>query len=366
MAVIVSGNPVEKNNAINLREIEARQRKLDSTPKYITIGAHYACNANCVFCLGGDFSPFSLARYKEFFEIKLCLVLQKATNVGFCGFGEVLLMPEILDFLDYINEKLPLQCKTFTTNGTPLHKDICDKFGEGNYAILISLHAANRELHQHLTKLKNFDLIIENIKRLVDVKRKRNPKMEINLIFLLTTLNIDNLPDFVKLGHELGVNKVTCSYLTIFLPKHIRMSCFFEKEKTNAIFDRAEEIAGKLGVTLLLPPRFGNRDEKISCRDPWEFFYVENQGSVLPCCFAGEHIGYLNKQEFEEIWNGKGYLELREGLITENPHAWCRHCYKYKPSNVNDIGSHINFRPNTRRKIIEYLEKNKGEFGNVK
>jgi len=303
---------------------------------------------------------FSLAMYKEFFEKKLHNVLQKAVHVGFCGFGEMLLMPEILDFLDYINEKLPLQIKNFTTNGVSLNKDICDKFKEGKYAVLISLHAANRELHQHLTKLKNFDSIIENIKRLVNIKRKRNPVLHINLIFLLTTLNIDNLPDFVKLGHELGVDRVTCNYLNIFSPEHIRMSCFFEKKKTNAIFDRAGEIADKLGVILLLPPRFSNRDEKISCQDPWEFFYVENQGSVLPCCFAGEHIGYLNKQGFEEIWNGSGYTRLRQGLINGH-HTWCKDCYKYAPSNVNKFSSHVSFRPDVQKKIL-YEYKNNYQF----
>ena len=49
MGVIVPENPVEKNNAINSMEIEARRKKLYSTPTYITIGAHFGCNANCLF-----------------------------------------------------------------------------------------------------------------------------------------------------------------------------------------------------------------------------------------------------------------------------------------------------------------------------
>jgi len=358
---------MKKNDNILLNRMEMKSQKviLQSTPQYVTIGAHYKCNANCNFCLGGDYPPFSLALYKNFFEKKLYPVLQRAIHVGFCGWGEILLHPEILQFLDYANKTLPDTIKVFTTNGIPLKPKVCDKFVEGKYSILISLHAANENLHQFLTRTKSFQKIIENIKYLVKLK-KIEPSLHINLIFLVTTMNIENLLDFVKLARELNVDRVTCNYLTMFNPQQIKMSCYFQKEKTIEMFEKAEELSKKLDMTLVLPPRFGNSsNENTLCHDPWEFFYVENQGSVLPCCFAGDHIGYLNKADFEEIWNSDGYVRLRKGLLDNKPYTWCKYCYRYKPSNVDDIRSHITFRPQTQKMIIEYIKSHKEEFGEI-
>lgn len=352
---------MQKNKLLNDLEFDSKRVTLRSTPQYITIGAHYKCNAYCKFCLGGDYPEFTLKVYKSFFEKNLYDILKKAEHVGFCGYGEVLLMPDILNFLDYINQTLPDTTKVFTTNGTPLTPEIRERLTEGKYSVLISLHAANKELHKAILKINAFDKIINNIKKLIKLKIKNPPMAHINLIFLVTSRNIHNLPDFIRLAADLGVDRVTCNYLTIFAVEHIKLSCYFNKERTNDIFDEALELAKESGITLVLPPKFcskGTGDDAI-CRDPWDFFYVETQGSVLPCCFAGDHIGYLNKQDFEEIWNSDGYLRLRNGLIKGVPYEWCKYCYKYNASNIDDIRAHITFRPDTQKEIVEYFKKYK-------
>jgi len=358
---------IKFNTNLNDKEFKERKIILQSFPKYITLGTHYGCNAKCVFCLGGNYPKFSLKIYKEFFEKKLYEVLRNAEHIGFCGYGEVLLMPDILDFLDYINKTLKDNKKVFTTNGIPINKEIIKRFGYGKYDILISLHASNKELHKYLTGTDSFELIVSNIKRLKKLKILQ-PENNINIIFLLTKMNIDCLPEFVKFSKDIGADRVTVNYITIFDEKHIEMSPYFLKSKTIEIFEKAEEVAKELEFDIILPPKFGNKDDTndIHCRDPWEFFYVEVQGSVNPCCFAGNHIGYLNRTDFKTIWNSEGYVRLRKGLIENAPYTWCKYCYKYKPSNVNDIRSHITFRPETQRRILNYIKSNPEKFGVLK
>ena len=350
----------EQNSQLNRRETGAGQITLSSTPQYVTIGAHYKCNAKCVFCLGGEFPDFSLRFYTEFFEKKLSGVLKKADHIGFCGFGEILLLPEIIPFLDRINSTLHDNKKVFTTNGIALRQELCDKLAEGNYSVLISLHAAEANLHKFLTGSRQFDLIIKQIKYLKEIKEKKNKNLHINLIFLMTALNMNNLADFVRLGAEIGADRVTCNYLTVFEPEQLKMSVFFRQEEANRAFDLATQAAEKLGMTLVLPPRFGRHETsavKPACHDPWNFFYVETQGSVNPCCFAGSHIGYLDKEDFETIWNGPGYTELRKGLVSGDIHNWCKHCYRHDPNKVNDILSHITFRPETQERLLKYIKE---------
>jgi hypothetical protein len=67
-------------------------------------------------------------------------------------------------------------------------------------------------------------------------------------------------------------------------------------------------------------------------------------------------VGYLGEADFETIWNGVYYQNLRRCLLTGNPGEWCRYCYKYRGENVNDLRAHINFLPGFRDKILKGYE----------
>jgi MoaA/NifB/PqqE/SkfB family radical SAM enzyme len=345
----------EKNLLLNDFEYAMGKITLESTPEGVGIGAHYRCNTRCIFCLGGRPKFFSLQRYKDFFEPRLSSVISKVRYINFCGFGELLLMPDIEIFLDYVNEKIPDVNKVYTTNGTPLvNNEVLTLLTKSKSAVLISLHASNSQLHRLLTRINTFDQIVSHIKQLVSM-RKCQGHPTVNLIFLINTLNIENLPDFVEFAVSLGVDEVICNYMTIFNLSHLKLSCFFKQEITNESFKKAEEFAKKLKFKLKLPPRFGINSQHSKtplCSDPWKYCYIENEGSVLPCCYAGDHLGYLEGADFETIWNGANYKHLRSCLIKGPDHEWCKYCQKYRSDNVNDIRSHINFRPGFREKIL--------------
>ena len=344
----------QKNISLNDVECSSAKIILDSTPQGIGIGAHYQCNAKCVFCLGGAHQNFSLDIYQKFFELKLKSALPKAKYVNFCGFGELLMMPGIEKFLNYINEKLPYTNKVLTTNGIPLTPKVINKITQSKYAVQISLHSSHSQLHRLLTKTVFFDQIVNQIRYLVSLRR-REDQPHINLIFLINTLNIEDLPDFIELAAQLGVDKVTCNYMTIYTAAHLKLSCFFKQDMTNLMLQRAEEVAEKLRISVDLPPRFAEKSyfKNGICSEPWKYFYVETEGSILPCCYAGNHIGYLNQQEFETIWNGDFYRTLRKSLVENDLNGWCKYCYKSNPANVNDLRSHTSFRPDLQEKILQ-------------
>ena len=360
----INDDEIVLNNSLKKFEIEQKKIELKSTPNYVTIGAHYGCNARCVFCLGGNYPNFSLKKYKEFFEPKIGHVLKKAVNVGFCGFGEILIQPEINEILDYLNKTLPRQAKAFTTNGISLNEAICQKLTDGRYDVMISMHAANAELHEKMTRTKKFNEIVNNIKRLVQLKKEKNSKISINMVFVITQENIGDLCNFIKFSKDLETDCVSANYLTMYEKDHVDMSVFWNKEKTNEILSQAEELRDKLSFSVNLPLKFQQypKSENISCQDPWEFFYTEVQGSVNPCCLAGDHIGNLNDDDFETIWNSKGYKMLREGIVTGNIHNWCKNCLKYDKNNVNKLMAHITFRPETQKMLLEYIMRNNQKY----
>lgn len=345
----------ENNILLNNFEYELGRASLESTPEGVGIGAHYGCNARCVFCLGGKHGDFSLQRYKDFFEQKIGRAISAARYLNLCGFGELLLMPGIEEFIDYLNNTIPTVNKIYTTNGAPLMNNaVLNLLTKSDSALEISLHASNRTLHRLLTRTDSFEQIIGQIRKLISL-REEGGRATVSLIFLVNTLNIEDLPDFVEFAAGLGADEVICNYMTVFNPSHLKLSCFFKQEVTTATLHKAREAAHRLNIPIRLPPIFGADSRKNKgrvCSDPWKYFYVENEGSVLPCCFAGDHVGYLDRVDFEAIWNGAYYKELRDSLSRGKPKDWCKYCYKYDGNNVNDIRSHISSRPGFKDEIL--------------
>ncbi len=257
------------------------------------------------------------------------------------------------EFLDYINETLPFSNKIITTNGTPLSGAINQRLTAGKYSLQVSLHASEKNLHRMLTHTEAFDRIIEQVRNVLSI-RKDNSSPSVNLVFIVNTLNIENLPSFVEFSSRLGVDSVIANYMTVYTPTQLKLSCFFKQNITNRIFLEAQEQAEKSGIALSLPPKFGGNGSKHPrCSEPWKYLYVETEGSILPCCFAGAHIGYLYRDEFEDVWNGEFYKNLRKSLVEGEDFSWCKFCYKNKPSNVNDIRSHVSFRPDYQKRILK-------------
>lgn len=362
------------NIALNQKEFEEKKGKLFSTPRLVTLGAHNACNAGCIFCLKEENYPrFDLKIYKELFDARMGHFIRNAEKVTFTGFGEVLLIPGIENFLDYINKTLPETEKIITTNGTPLLPSVAERFAEGRYCIQISLHASRADLHREMTNLQNhFDRILDNIRYLIRLREKRScgKNYYIELLNILTTRNIDDLPDFLRLAWKLRVQTVCCRYMDMFVPDHIDLSCFFDQKRANRALAAARLVLKKLRaedpsnpLEVSLPPLFGERAsrEKTICYDPWQHIYVETQGSILPCCSWGEHISNLGREGIDQVWNGQFYRALRKGMAGGNPHPWCKSCMRYKGYNVNNILCHITNRRGPQKTILNEIAGRKNE-----
>lgn len=365
-----ASDPRTDNVALNDLEFAERRLELRSTPRSVVLGTHNSCNAKCIFCLESRFNRFDLQLYKDFFESKMGNYIRNAEQVTFTGWGEILWIPGIEEFLDYINETIPDVLKIFTTNATPLRPSVIERIAASHYVIQASVHASNAKLHQELTQLENeFDGVVRNLTALADIRdgRASGPRLHITLVNVLTRRNVDDLPDFVRMAKKLRVDDVRAGHMTMYVPEHLELSCFFDQEGANRGIEEARRIAEAFakedpdGFEFSLPPAF-DRAAPLSapaqtvCGDPWQNTYVELQGSVMPCCFWGEHIGNLNKGDsLDEIWNGGLYKELRRGMGTGDPHPWCKSCVRYRGWNVNSIYCHLTNRPREQLNMLETI-----------
>ena len=180
------------------------------------------------------------------------------------------------------------------------------------------------------------------------------------------------MPDLIQLAWDLGVQDVQCFYVTMYNADHIGLSCFFDQERSNQAIDAAERKLAELRARsapeeferfqIHLPPRFGLSRETSPaqgfCADPWEHIYVEGQGSVLPCCYWGTHVGNLSDgTEIDAVWNGAFYRALRSGIAQGKPHPWCANCFKYRGYSVDNLLCHVTSRPEQQKTMLREIEK---------
>ena len=117
------------------------------------------------------------------------------------GYGEPLLSPYLWENLDYL-EKLNFSKVDFLDNGMLMTEEmarILCKYKCLNW-IKISLNSSNKETMEYINTGSNFDVVVENIKKLCDVVKECGQPFGIKVQLMHTSKNKDEKKsDIVKL-----------------------------------------------------------------------------------------------------------------------------------------------------------------------
>jgi MoaA/NifB/PqqE/SkfB family radical SAM enzyme len=275
----------------------------------------------------------------------------KIARVVLHGIGEPMLVRDLAKRVAYLKERGIYVL--FNTNGTLLTEANGRALIEaGLDELRVSLDAAESEVFQMVRGKDFFDKIVANVRNFTRLQVELNaPKPRVSLWLTGLRETVDQLPDFVRLAHSIGVNEVYLQRLVFFdTPMNESSlaraeSALFEHttEREEALIREAEEVAHQLGVTFsasgAVDPgesiKMKRTDSPWSlCRRPWSLMYITANGRVLPCCIApfsmkgygAFTLGDATQSSLREIWNGTEYQRFREGLLTSAPPPACTNC----------------------------------------
>jgi len=267
------------------------------------------------------------------------------------GIGEPMLVKDIAQRVKYLKDRGVYVL--FNTNGTLLNeangKALIDA---GLDELRVSLDAAESDVYQMVRGKDFFDKIVENVGRFTAMQRELNaPKPRVSLWLTGLRETVDQLPNFVRLAHKVGVFEVYLQRLVFFddpmSDKSLARaeSALFEHTtaREEALIREAEDVAKKLGVMFsasgAVDPGESIKKQKDDapwslCRRPWSLMYITANGRVLPCCIApfsmkgygAFTLGDATQATLKEIWNGSEYQRFREGLLTSAPPPACANC----------------------------------------
>jgi MoaA/NifB/PqqE/SkfB family radical SAM enzyme len=272
----------------------------------------------------------------------------KIARVVLHGVGEPMMVRKLPQMIRYLKERGSYVL--FNTNGTLLtRRKGTELIESGLDELRISLDAAEPRAFEQVRGRDMFDRIVRNLRSFVALQREvavARPRLSLWLTGLKETL--DQLPDFVRLAHDIGIPEVYLQRL-VYFPEGQGLarpqSALFEQldRETATPIREAEALAASLGVAFNASgatepgTSLRRQDDKQPwslCRRPWTLMYFTAHGKALPCCiapfsmrgYASFTLGDATQQTLREIWNGRRYQDFRQALLSDKPPGACAQC----------------------------------------
>lgn len=263
--------------------------------KVVQVEVTSRCFVGCVFCPQNNLQgrwvegDLPLEQYRE----RIVPFLDNFDLVYLQGWGEPMLHPDLWEMLELARAK---GCRTgFTTNGSLLREESVRRLLDtGVNMISISLSGGNACTHQSLRKGSSWNMLIHNIEMLVDLKHQsgcRVPWLELH--FLMTTSNLHELPDMVRLSASLGADEVVATNLTYTPTLLLDNQKVFSKKPEPAFaayLQEAAQAASQFDIPLRVYP-INMEDEVMVCdANPLETVFINHTGEVSPCVYLGMSV----------------------------------------------------------------------------
>ncbi len=174
-----------------------------------------SCNANCKFCYRNDnvyHRRDKVLSTSEFVQLINDYADLNGQNLVVSGGLEPLLSCSLLDVLKTgIERKLNVQ---LYTNGIALGEDseITEQLMKLP-KVRISLNASNRENYKEILGVDKFDRVIENLRYLVETKRKSKSSVRIGVGFAIFRQNYSFIPEALELAQKLELDFVDLRFV---------------------------------------------------------------------------------------------------------------------------------------------------------
>jgi MoaA/NifB/PqqE/SkfB family radical SAM enzyme len=335
-------------------DLAARSAYAPTLPTQVYIEVTNRCNSLCVSCpLTYDhflrFEPKHHLSWDQFRQV--VDQLPQIERAVLHGIGEPLLNPDLPRFIAHL--KARSAHVLFNTNGLLLDERRGDALVEaGLDELRVSIDAVTPALYHTLRGIDKLPQILDNLRAFL-ARHAGHAGPRVSLWLVGMQENIEQLPDFVRLGADLGVPEVYLQRLVFFgggerIADNTTMtpeqSLFGTMEQRQAeLIVACERLATELGLTFRASGATTPHESVAvqgthpwqGCFRPWSLIYVTANGNLLPCCiapfaspdYAGLMLGNVFARPLAELWNGRPYMALRTAVLSEAPAPWpCQHC----------------------------------------
>jgi radical SAM protein with 4Fe4S-binding SPASM domain len=306
-----------------------RWTTVPATPVTVEIEPINSCNFRCKHCQTTRWTKAKAQLDIDTFR-RILDQLPNLNELNLQGMGEPLLNKQQIDLLAE-GERRGLAMR-FHSNGSACTESNARRLlGLTNTSITFSIDGASAETFERNRPGSNFAQIRRNIRYFTSARNgKTLPR--ISGWTVLTTDNIGELPQIIRLCGELGLDHVTLQpFLTAWgkseLSDYVATIKVEPLEKACAMLLREAHLAAdaaKIDLSVVEPMAE-------TCPWPWQSAYIAANGDVIPCSIIADadviKMGNVFETPFSEIWNGSAYRALRAQIRNHDHPVFCQACH---------------------------------------
>jgi MoaA/NifB/PqqE/SkfB family radical SAM enzyme len=327
-------------------------------PRVVEISWQDRCNIDCFFCSTSEIRAgnFELSgrRLEALFDEMREMGVK---GVRLMGGGEPLFRKDAAALITALGAR-GLRITDVTTNGVLLTEPVVRAlYAAGCDEICVSLNAGDARSYAAMmqTTAKNFDRVVENIRRAAAIKLETGSDTLLRVQFLVYKENYRQLPEMYRLFRGTGADRFWLNGLYPVRPmpmmgeediaqmllayeevlaqdyfERLERFSFWEKSiadridaSTQKVFKRAP-LARRARVKLRhLFDREGRRARSVSglhefCLVGWYSMTLNANGDAVTCCILQDHptavLGSIHQASLGEIWFGGAYERFRAEL----------------------------------------------------
>ncbi len=343
-----------RNRETSDRERAQEPAVCEARPVHLTVGNTHKCNLDCPMCFkhyeeGHNMSYPTMPL--EMFRGIAQDAFGTADRVTLTVSGDALVSENIEQELA-IGGEFGVTYE-ITTNGLMLGREPLTGLLLDHCSVLtISFDGATAATYEKIRQGGKFEKATAAVRSFADAKAAAGHGPLLAAMTVLQKDNVDELPDWVRLMTDLGVETLGVDHIVV--PDFdTSPSCIHDRAGCNARMAEAAAVAEECGVALRLPPPYLTDETsepptsdqpaatdapppdgpvtagRVRCPYVWSETWIGYDGTVSPCCNVAytDKMGSVAELPFSEIWNGAAYTELRRSLAEGDPPQVCRDCH---------------------------------------
>lgn len=298
---------------------------INDLPARMAIEPTNVCDLDCIGCREQGYVPgfMSLERFNSIMS-----QVNKAQLISLYGFGEPLLHPDIIEFID-IAKTAGTEDVRISTGFNINNDGLLKKLAQSKLdKLIIGLDGASQETYGRFRRGGSFDLVVANIRKI----REYNPHCKLFIQLIPNKYNEHEIDKVRALSKKLGVDYFSIRILSTrhdeILPENPR---YRHRVKCKNFEDLQRlTLTKKKHICLLAMNSIG----------------ISQDGAVFPCTFLWgfnkltpdcEKKKFFTKFPYnvfqmplKDIWLDKEYFKLRCGFLEGYPIELCRACITVK------------------------------------
>jgi len=290
--------------------------------------------------------------------------VESLRSLVFSGGGEPLLAKDFIQIVEYLNSRHSDIELSIYTNGIAMNGKKAEIIARRFKRVTISINASTPKIYRKIMGVDMFQNVVSNIKNLYKLKSEYQSNLEIELSFVVSALNIDDLPALVFVAKEVGAGSISVQYCRFYSSKIGASVCamkeedslFYRQELSDKIMKELSNTAEKEGVVFGMEALFCDKPVSINCGFPGSTVLIDPEGYVFPCG-GGEvmfhnavHSGRMNfgnifEMNIKDIFNLPDFqnIALNSNVSYEKRClSQCRNCnHTIRMLGANDKRSHF-------------------------